>query len=89
VQSVDALTQIKTLKNGKIQKEAIEVAQEWLNLKRVSEKATEVQDDKENTVSKSPMKKVADTISSKNNVFADLKQVREEEKNKNRENSAN
>ncbi len=26
VQSVDALTQIKTLKNGKIQKEAIEVA---------------------------------------------------------------
>jgi len=26
VQSVDALTQIKALKNGKIQKEAIEVA---------------------------------------------------------------
>lgn len=35
------------------------------------------------------MKKVADTISSKNNVFADLKQVREDERNKNRENSAN
>lgn len=75
MQSVDALTQIKTLKNSKIQKEAIEVAHEWLNLKRVSEKSTtEVLDDREKGVaSKSPIKKVTETISSKNNVFADLK----------------
>lgn len=43
----------------------------------------------EKKVSKSPLQRVADTISSNNKVFADLKQVREEEKNKNRENSAN
>ena len=43
----------------------------------------------EKKVEKSPMKRVVETISSKNNVFADLKQVRAEEKNKNRENSAN
>jgi hypothetical protein len=41
VQSVDALTQIKALKNGKISKEAIEVAQEWLNLKRIFDKSKE------------------------------------------------
>ena len=43
----------------------------------------------EKKAEKSPMKRVVETISSKNNVFADLKQVRAEEKNKNRENSAN
>ena len=91
-QSVDVLTGIKAMKNQKIAKEAVEVAQEWLNLKRVYERAQEpsAQPEKEaKTASKSPIKRIAEAISSKNNVFADLRQAREEEKNKNRENSAN
>lgn len=61
----------------------------WLNLKRLSEKSSEARDVTEKKAEKSPMKRVVETISNKNNVFADLKQVRAEEKNKNRENSAN
>lgn len=91
-QSVDVLTSIKAMRNQKIAKEAVEVAQEWLNLKRVYERSQEPspQPEKETkTASKSPIKRIAEAISSKNNVFADLRQAREEEKNKNRENSAN
>jgi len=75
VQSVDALTQIKALKNAKISKEAVEVAQEWLDLKRAFEKSKEQvsEGDQKTAVSKSPLKRIADAISSKNNVFADLK----------------
>ena len=61
----------------------------WLNLKRLSDKPSGVEDEMARKAGKLPMKKVVDTISSKNNVFADLKQAREEERNKNRENSAN
>lgn len=58
-------------------------------MKRLSDKSSEARDVTEKKTEKSPMKRVVETISSKNNVFADLKQVRAEEKNKNRENSAN